>query len=91
MTGANGIPLVAEFKGYFVPLADLKFVGRREPSRQAEETRSPPPERGPYLVHPALKLSLVNSRTAFSELLGSNPSYADHLSGSRKRLRPPNN
>lgn len=31
--GPNGIPLVAEFRGYFVPLADLKSVGRCGPSR----------------------------------------------------------
>ena len=33
LIGPNGIPLVAEFKGYFVPLADLKFVGKCGPSR----------------------------------------------------------
>lgn len=31
--GPNGIPLVVAFRGYFVPLADLKFVGRCGPSR----------------------------------------------------------
>ena len=33
VVGPNGIPLVFAFKGYFVPLADLKFVGKCGPSR----------------------------------------------------------
>lgn len=31
--GPDGIALVAEFKGYFVPLNDLKFIGQCGPSR----------------------------------------------------------